>query len=511
MSAPGTIRGNPWPWLRLGAIAVTGALAMHLIVRVIDAPQRWKWWFFTANDLGCVMAAVLCLGIGAVGRAWGLGGRWRLHAVVAAGGVALTAGTALVASCSRGGWVALLVGTALMASCCRHAALRRGALVAATAITLAVLLTPKAQARANTLLSPFADGSTQARVEMWTGATALIADHPLGCGVGRFGAFNEDWYLPRYRGIHLFHALNDTLFIGAERGIACAWLYLAGLLGLISALALAAFRHADPLDAALAGGLATLVVGGAFTSLVVDGAAVWIGGLACAAALRLARGRWALLARGFAVGGVGASLIVGAVLAIGLHNADALAYRPTLAPMPTALPRHRAPRASVVVLRGEADGERETCEHVLRHLAGSGFRVVTPGPDVDGAVTGGGADDLPVILLAMRGASDVVRGGWRRHADARAPLALILLDPVVTAADAELLPSCPVLVCQGTFAARQSDAQALAAVLARHPANRRFEAEPFALWPRYYPRLHDRTVAWILERLPPDPLPAGTR
>lgn len=118
--------------------------------------------------------------------------------------------------------------------------------------------------------APKNDGSIACRIALINASTMMIADKPAGWGSGQFGNICEQWYLDRYRGVHLWHPLNDALWLGCEHGFAAMATFLALTLATIGGL-FERGRNGNPMAAGLMAALVSLLVAGFFTGLLRPG------------------------------------------------------------------------------------------------------------------------------------------------------------------------------------------------------------------------------------------------
>lgn len=105
------------------------------------------------------------------------------------------------------------------------------------------------------------DTSSQIRLYVWQAALRMIADHPLGVGMGLF-----QWYLWDYSEVYKFRAVHNTfLLLGAETGILGLLSFVAFLLALLWESWRVYWTAPDPQSRAL--GLACL---GSTLSMIVS-------------------------------------------------------------------------------------------------------------------------------------------------------------------------------------------------------------------------------------------------
>lgn len=357
--------------------------------------MRWSWVFESPNILGAVVvvasASLLCATI--------LCRRYRIQALLALPGLLLW--IPLVASQSRGALAAGLAAFAFV-GIIRWRVPRDWVACALCGLALigCFMLWPGSRARVAAMGT--SEQGTITRFELWRTASILVADHSLS-GVGDRGflaASATIRKLPAYEGreVHpgFSGAIGDVFDVPAKHGLpALAALVLAvGFLGTTSAHL--TFRG-DPLAAAVVAGTTALVTAGVFSCVWFfdPWASRFFALFLLSSALLLVWRRTALPWRSGLVvaGALSTSLCIGIALAGSAWSAcerpgvafvdrrvDATSYQLT------AAPRGRAPCGAVVVILPNDSRELEAALHVLRPLAGSGWRVTaTTGPvPVDG-------------------------------------------------------------------------------------------------------------------------------
>jgi hypothetical protein len=420
------------------------------------------------------------------------GGLWRWFLLVTVVLIDIAALTGLVGSCSRGGWCAAIAACTLMA-CVDAGSLRRCAIAVMLSLLVAIALVPRAEGRLAFQENDHLDGSIASRFAVWSASASMIADRPGGWGSGQFEAVCDAWYLPHYRGVPMWHPLNDILMIATERGIIAAWAVLAFTFALVRGL-VCRERCSGPWPPALAGVITALAVAGCFTSLLRPGgiagyalAAGALGTLAWIWPGGNAHRRWPSAA----LGAAGAALVLAMVWMYGWVAASSLPWKPLSEVR--AVPRNAVPVAAVVVVRAQDDTAVDICRLALRPLVAAGldaevFRLSTSGsPPTDLH------ERVHSAIIALHGCSaDLARslslpGNW-------SPCGAILIDWDGTSADLPM--PCPILALHGTAVPALSDAQ-IAALRSQHPQTQQGRVEAPICWPRTMHLLTGAIMAWL--------------
>jgi O-antigen ligase len=180
-----------------------------------------------------VPVAILCLALGFLPSAYG----WIAWAVFA------LAMIGIIASYVRTGLLAVVAGAAILAGLVLLA--REGSRdrkVYAVALVLLVLgggyaatlvageVAPEARERAQSLANPFSDESVEDRLNTWGDSLKQVAHEPLGTGLGTVGRAS-------LRGRRATTTDSSYLKVLREQGVPGAMLFLAGLGGIVAALA----------------------------------------------------------------------------------------------------------------------------------------------------------------------------------------------------------------------------------------------------------------------------------
>ncbi|MDI6712472.1 MAG: O-antigen ligase family protein [Anaerosomatales bacterium] len=208
-------------------------------------------------------------------------GPWRalLAAAAAAGGLGLgLAG-------SRGAWVGVVTGLGVLAYA-RRARLATVLFAGVVASILVGAVVAGGESAEKLVPSQLSQGSAVARLEIWRGSAALIADRPLlGAGPGRFL-----YVFPRYEtveharvegsDVRADQAHSRPLHLAAESGVpaAAAWFTAFGMAGIAG---LAGVRRRSAHALVLVSGLAAYVGQALFSvhAIEVDGLGWMIAGM----------------------------------------------------------------------------------------------------------------------------------------------------------------------------------------------------------------------------------------
>lgn len=235
---------------------------------VFKGNERWQGKWATPN----IAAAVLCplvlllLGYGV----WLLKGRrrylvmWRSIATALCL-AALVGMIFLVQTYSRGGWVAFGIGLASMIALMKQ--YRASLTLGAIGFVLIVAALPAGVQRAASAGAVAEDGSIGNRLRVWRGALEMIADHPMGVGITRFGEVFEKYYQEPWHKASYSTAVNDYLTFAAECGLTLVLTILAPCIFLMAIAVQLILRHGDAWAAPVVGGLVTLCVSSLFSSL----------------------------------------------------------------------------------------------------------------------------------------------------------------------------------------------------------------------------------------------------
>jgi hypothetical protein len=394
----------------------------------------------------------------------------------------------MVGTCSRGGVLALLVACGLLALLVAGVG-RRLVVVTVLALVVALAVVPRAGGRMAT--DPTRDQSIACRLSLMKASAMMIADRPAGWGTGRFGNVCERWYLDRFRGVHLWHPINDALWLGTERGLLVMGVFFALSLALIAALAQRG-HGGDPLAAGLAAaGLAFLVAGTTTALLWSSGIAWTMAGFAVVAVGHLAfhvrhltKSIWHWTITGAGLG----LLMTASWWAFGVHAAATWPYRPAINADPVAVVPRSSPQAMIVaVVRADEDTATVICRQVLRPLVDVGFAAVCLAESELAAWPDRGK---PHLLLVLRGAvkdtSRIIMPGTMGAAF------LDLPESGLTT----LAPSCPVLLVTGS-AQTSVSAETWEAVVKTQAASRAIAAPVPCCWPRHFSKMAEQVGAWF--------------
>ena len=184
-------------------------------------PGKWRAFgtFGNPNWTGEFLAMALLVTLGR------LTGRWSRAGIVALGLIA----AALAATFARGAWLACAAGLAAMIIARRKALSRKLTLALAAALATAVAVAAALASRPDTLPYLTNLASLRGRLWMWFVTIRLIAENPLGTGLGNFELHFPQMQARCFetafgRGFLASasftpHAHNDYLQIAAEAGI----------------------------------------------------------------------------------------------------------------------------------------------------------------------------------------------------------------------------------------------------------------------------------------------------
>jgi len=491
------------------AIATVSGAIIGICVRLIGIPRRWSLWYSSPNDLGCISALTVLIATGLLSSTIAhyqrcqLTGRSTLLPIVIISSISLllslTIGV-LVGSCSRAGFLALGMGLLTFAMLTKgHQRLLAMVLLLTFAIAIAIV--PRAGGRV--MINPTEDGSIACRVQLAQSAAAMMADRPTGWGSGQFGNICEQWYLPKFRGIHLWEPLNDALWFGTQYGLLALFCYYVVIFGsLFGFLSLARNqRHGPPgistnswpaigvavILAILIGGSCTTLLrpGGPFGSIVVSLIVVGIGVITITRTERAGWGRW--MTRGFLLGGVFAGAVTMLWWVTGSTWANSMAWQPEIGTIvPTAGPRHQSSRGRVILIRPGEDSDNEICRQVARWIAAAGFQtvVVTRIHDIEGT-------SEPSVIIWLRGTSGISSNQTQDHmlTNVRGQ---VFVDADMPTNLGEM--SCPVLLLHGT----QVPIAQLAPVAGSSVTI--IEAPVAICWPRNLSKSSSALCGWIDDR-----------
>lgn len=299
---------------------------------------------------------------------------------------------------------------------------RRWALAWSIGVLAAYLLEPASAARAWTM-SPTqaaADQSMQHRWEIWSAASMMLTDvQRVPTGMMFLDVYSR-WYEPHPRGAGVWHPLNDTLLLVADRGWACGAAYAATLGGLLVGVIGTAVGRRSTWALVAACGMLAVTIGGGTSSLLREAGATWwvVGACVSAAGVLICQHRtWAATL----MVGAGASVGLVAVLityAVASHRATTYPVRADPAdPLCTVLPRSGSASRRLTVLVSERSDMTVYSRELARPLAASGFSVHIQ------------LSDEPLqagdVLVVTRGVMSLPNGWESTH-----PAGAVLIDPL---------------------------------------------------------------------------------
>lgn len=363
-------------WTMVVVLAVVLSAIVAFVVTTAGVSPRWQWWTESPNDL----APVACIGvIFSCGiMAWvhllfpKLCG-WKLMAAEAGGlSLGIFCVILLLGTCSRGGILAII--SALSVALVVTSGLKRR-IVALFLLCIAIsaFLVPRVNSRITAI--SIDEESIDCRISLVDASLKMIGDRPSGLGDDPFDSICERWYLDKYRGVNLWHPLNDALWLGTRWGIAALAAYYVFLLSVVVGLLP---RVRDDLCAfTISLAVLCFLISGTTTCLLRPDGIPWIAcGLGALALFTLLINYWKCPStmRWGALGAILGSLLALAVLTAGHYRSSLLAYRPVLMSLyPEAEPRNHRAVCRVAVIRQDSDQKDEVSRQIVRSVAAHGY------------------------------------------------------------------------------------------------------------------------------------------
>jgi hypothetical protein len=369
---------------------------------------------------------------------------------------------------------------------------RRFSLVALIVLAAALAVAPRAGPRM--VIDPIQDQSVATRVSLMRASAMMIADRPSGWGAQQFGDVCERWYLDRAREVSLWHPLNDTLWLGTERGVLAMAAFLALALALVVGLAHLG-RAGDPLATGLAAGVSAFLVAGCTTGLLRPGGIAWtmigFAGVAlsyfASRALRMPMSEW----KWTAVGGCTGLAITAAWWGVGAYLVATWPYRPAGDSTVSAAPRAIAQPIMVAVIQSDGDMPTTICRQVLRPLIDQGLAATCLTKSSFKLWPGRNA---PHVLLVLR---EVISDQPLLQLVQPETRGVIVLD-LPPQEFPPTAPKCPILLVSGTTEGPTS-ASLWDTISKAHTANRTFAAPVPYCWPRHFGKISEALSGWIHE------------
>ena len=121
---------------------------------LIDLSHRWTGWFISSNHLGAVSSAYLVAVIGMICWFWSRHHHYtRIPIILSLAIAACFLVLALAWSGSRGAWLGLSCGLVVSSIIVKHRQFRVISIICILAVATAVVLNPRSEARAKTLIN----------------------------------------------------------------------------------------------------------------------------------------------------------------------------------------------------------------------------------------------------------------------------------------------------------------------------------------------------------------------